>query len=118
MTPTWRSVIEKLQNVYILLTTSKICTHNLSQQNTMGGWGFDKRICRGNSEGFVHPPNFLESEVMFPSRYDELGIFCANCQSLRCAAVLLPLTCLSESQPEIGCNKIHQPCERMLWNRH
>ena len=44
----------------------------------MGGWGFDKRICWGNSEEFVHPPNFLESEVMFPSRYDELGIFCAN----------------------------------------
>ena|ERR1039458_1091437 len=78
MTPTWRSVIEKLQNIYILLTTSKICTHNLSQQDTMGGWGFDKRICRGNSEEFVHPPNFLESEVMFSSRYDELGIFCAN----------------------------------------
>lgn len=47
---------EKLQNVHILLTTSKICTHILLSRTRWADEGFDKRICRGNSEGFVHPP--------------------------------------------------------------
>jgi len=113
-----RFLTEKLPNVHILLTTSKTSTDKL-QHNTMGGWEFDKRTCRGNSEGFVHPPKVCcHRRWWSPACYDELGIFALIDRDSDAPQFFSPSLPFFESQPETGCNKMHQPCEPTLLAWH